>query len=416
MSHFIVRHCDRLSGSIAVQGAKNSVLPLLAATLLTSESCVIHNCPGISDVDITLDILSHLGCKVERKDHTVTVDASSVGKSDVPEELMRRMRSSIVFLGAILSRTGSAHMSAPGGDDLGSRPIDLHLSALRKLGVTVNENGGCIDCGCVGIIGNGVTLGFPSVGATENIILAAATAKGVTVIHNAAREPEICDLAAFINKMGGKISGAGEGTVVIEGVKKLHGCEYKVMPDRIVSSTLLCAAAVTGGDVELQDVICAHFMPAIACLEEMGCDITRTDNTCRIKAPQTLKAPQTVRTMPYPGFPTDAQAVFMAAVCTASGTGVFIESIFDSRYKHAFELMRLGAKITVSGRTAVVTGVDMLTGAAADSTDLRGGAALVIAGLKAQGETKVNGIYHIDRGYEALETQLNSLGADIKRM
>lgn len=415
MSEFVIHGGNRLSGSIRVQGAKNSVLPLLAATLLTSETCIIHNCPRLSDVDISIEILRHLGCTVTYENGTVTVSAANITRSDVPESLMRQMRSSIVFLGGILSRTKSAKMSAPGGCELGNRPIDLHLLSLRRLGVEIDETGGFITCSAEKTKGCRINLSFPSVGATENIILASALASGRTVIHNAAREPEIADLAALINKMGGRIHGAGESTVTIDGVERLHGCEHTVIPDRIVTATLMTAAAVTHGDIELKDIIFEHVTPIVTVLEEMGCVIRKYGNFCRVTAPKRLYAVNRIRTMPYPGFPTDAQAILMSAAAVAEGTTVFTESIFDSRYKHVAELNRLGGKISTDGRTAVVRGIERFTGAQVQSTDLRGGAALVLAGLNAEGETVVSHISHIDRGYDSFEIQLQSLGGDIKR-
>ena len=416
MSEFIIHGGNRLTGRVKVQGAKNSVLPLLAATLLTDETCVLHNCPNLSDVDISIKILRHLGCKVKLEGTTVSITADNVCRSEVPEELMRQMRSSIVFLGGILSRTGFAGMSTPGGCELGNRPIDLHLMALRKLGVTVEETGGFISCRCDRAEGCDITLGFPSVGATENIILTSCLAKGKTVIRNAAREPEICDLAEFINKMGGQIYGAGEGIIVIDGVKRLHGCEHKVIPDRIVACTLMSAAAVTKGDVELCDLRVDHIIPVMNIFEEMGCVFKTDSGNLRITAPKRLLSPNTIRTMPYPGFPTDAQALLMAVTSVAQGTTVFIESIFDSRYKHVAELNRLGSNISTDGRTAIVRGVNKLMGARVESTDLRGGAALAVAGLCAEGETCVTRLCHIDRGYDRLENQLALLGADIVRI
>lgn len=415
MSEFVIHGGNRLSGSIRVQGAKNSVLPLLAATLLTSETCVIHNCPQLSDVDISIEILRHLGCAVTYEDGTVTVDAANITRSDVPENLMRQMRSSIVFLGGILSRTRNAKMSAPGGCELGNRPIDLHLCSLRKLSVAVDEAGGYINCSVSRPKGCRINLSFPSVGATENIILASALASGRTVIHNAAREPEIEDLASLINKMGGKVYGAGESTVTVDGVERLHGCEHTVIPDRIVTATLMTSSALTRGDIELNGVVFEHITPITTVLEEMGCEIKRYGNSCRVISPERLSAVNRIRTMPYPGFPTDAQAILMAAAGIANGTTVFTENIFDSRYKHVAELNRLGANISTDGRTAVVRGINRYTGARVQSTDLRGGAALVLAGLNGEGETVVSRICHIDRGYEALEQQLRSLGGDIKR-
>lgn len=407
---------QRLAGSVPVQGAKNSVLPLLAATLLTGETCVVHNCPRLSDVDISCRILTHLGCKVKREGHTVTVNGAGVMRGDVPETLMRQMRSSIVFLGAIVSRTGGAHMSAPGGCELGNRPIDLHLMALRKLGVNVAETGGYLDCSAGFLQGAEIPLGFPSVGATENILLCAVLARGRTIVRNAAREPEIVDLVNFLNKMGARVTGAGESTLCIDGVERLHGCEHTVIPDRIVAATWLTAAAVTGGDVTLTRMTADHLSPILHILSDMGCELTVKGETCRLVAPKRLTAAPVIRTMPYPGFPTDAQAPLMAAATVAEGTSVFIESIFDSRYKHVAELRRLGADIRTDGRTAVVCGVERLTGATAECTDLRGGAALLLAGLAAKGETKLRQIHHIDRGYEDPEGVLSALGGLVQRV
>lgn len=415
MKELCIRGGQKLTGSIPVQGAKNSVLPLLAATLLTKETCIIHNCPILSDVDISCRILSHLGCRVKREGHTVIVDGAGVMRGDVPETLMRQMRSSIVFLGAIVSRTGGACMSAPGGCELGNRPIDLHLMALRKLGVCVKEAGGYLDCRAGRLQGTEIPLNFPSVGATENILLSAVLAKGRTVIRNAAREPEIVDLATFLNKMGARITGAGESTLCIDGVDRLHGCEHTVLPDRIVAATLLAAAAMTGGDVTLTSMVPEHLSPVLHLLDDMGCRLTVCRDSCRLEAPKRLKAVPVIRTMPYPGFPTDAQAPLMAATAVAEGTSVFIESIFDSRYKHVAELNRLGAHICTDGRTAVVCGVDRLTGATVECTDLRGGAALLIAGLAAEGETRLRQIHHLDRGYERPEDIFVSLGGQVCR-
>lgn len=416
MSELIIRGGNPLVGTLPVQGAKNSVLPLLAATLLTDEPCVLHNCPAISDVTISREILRHLGCRVCTEGHTVTVDASGVSRFDVPETLMRQMRSSIVFLGAIVSRTGEAHMSAPGGCELGNRPIDLHLMALRKLGVAVDERGGFLDCRCDRLCGCEITLNFPSVGATENILLASVLADGVTTVRNAAREPEIIDLAAFLNEMGADVRSAGESTVTVRGVKKLHGCTHRVMPDRIAAATYLAAAAATGGDLTLTQMNPEHLAPILHLFTEMGCRVTAEEHACRLTAPHRLLAVPQIRTLPYPGFPTDAQAPLMAAASVALGTTVFTESIFDSRYKHVAELNRLGAHIRTDGRTAVVCGVDRLCGASVECTDLRGGAALLIAGLAANGETRITKLCHLDRGYDHPEENLTVLGADIRRI
>ncbi len=416
MDSYIINGQNSLYGEVKIDGAKNGVLPILAATLLTDEECIIHNCPNLSDVCITKQILSLLGCKVTHEGKTITVNPRFANSSEIPLELMRKMRSSIVFLGAISARNGTAVMSFPGGCEIGSRPIDLHLYALRRLGIDIAENGGKLICTCLRPEGCEIVLSFPSVGATENIILASAKAKGETVIVNAAREPEICDLAEVINKMGGKIKGAGESTVIIEGVEKLHGFEHSVLPDRITAATFLSAVAAAGGNVRLTEVNPVHLIPVMCALEEMGCKINFDENSCRIIQKGRLRSVKSIRTMPYPGFPTDAQAPLMAAASVAEGTSVFIESIFDSRFKHAGELNRLGAKISIEGRMAVVEGVKRLSGAAVESTDLRGGAALIVAGLAAEGVTTVRCSGHIDRGYDRIEDTLSSLGAKIHRL
>lgn len=416
MDSYIINGQNSLYGEVKIDGAKNGVLPILAATLLTDDECVIHNCPNLSDVCITKQILSLLGCKVAHEGKTVTVNPKFADNTEIPLELMRKMRSSIVFLGAISARNNRAVMSFPGGCEIGSRPIDLHLYGLRKLGINIAENGGKLICTCGRPTGAEIVLSFPSVGATENIILASAKAEGETVIVNAAREPEICDLAEVINKMGGKIKGAGESTIIIEGVERLHGFEHSVLPDRIAAATFLSATAAAGGNVRLTCVTPTHIIPVMCALEEMGCKINFDENSCHIIQNGRLRNVKSIRTMPYPGFPTDAQAPLMAAACIAQGTSVFVESIFDSRYKHAGELNRLGAKISVEGRMAVVEGVKRLSGATVESTDLRGGAALIVAGLAAEGVTTVRCNGHIDRGYDKIEETLSSLGGKVRRL
>ena len=407
----------RLNGDTAIHGAKNSALPVLAACFATGSRCEIHSCPRLTDVNASLAILRHLGCRAEQEGQSVMIDAENAACCDIPEKLMREMRSSISFLGAMLSRCGRARLSMPGGCELGARPVDLHLSALSRMGARIEESYGCINCEVPEgrLKGTDIPLTFPSVGATENIMIAAASAQGTTTITNAAREPEITDLAAFLNKCGARISGMGESTITIEGVDRLHGCVHTVIPDRIEAVTYMAAAAVTRGDVLLRGVEYMHLLPAVTVLEEMGCDIRRESDSVRVTARGRLSPAGYVRTMPYPGFPTDAQAIIMAAACTAKGTSVFVENIFDSRFKHVGELRRLGAAIKTEGRAAVVEGRERLTGASVTSTDLRGGAALVVAGLAADGETIVGGLHHIDRGYQSLDKKLQSLGADIIR-
>ena len=417
MSKLMIEGCNRLNGSISVQGAKNSALPVLAATLLSGDRCVLHNCPRLSDVETSIKILRYLGCNVSRSGSTLTVDTHSVCRYDIPDALMREMRSSIVFLGAIIATMGRARLSFPGGCELGPRPIDLHLKALRLMGLEITEHHGILDCSVPnGLHGAKITLSFPSVGATENIMLSAVLAKGTTIITNAAREPEICDLADFLNGCGAKISGAGEGTIFIDGVERLTGTQHTIIPDRIVTATYMAAAAVTGGSLELKHVVPAHLGSIISVFEEAGCTIRISGNTLHIFAPQRLKAVKFIRTMPYPGFPTDAQAPIMAMTALANGTSVFVENIFESRYKHVGELLRLGANIKVEGRVAVVEGVKHFYGASVEALDLRGSAALVVAALAAEGTTELKGVKFLERGYEDIELYLSSLLATVKKL
>lgn len=416
MSAFIITGGKTLRGVIRNHGAKNSVLPILAATILCEGESVIHGCPNLLDVDSSLRILEHLGCKTAFESGTVTIDTANMSSAEIPDCLMREMRSSVVFLGAILARAGRATMSYPGGCELGPRPIDLHLDGLRRLGVEIHEESGNIICKAERIHGAEVNLTFPSVGATENIMLLACLADGSTRITNAAREPEIEDLQAFLNAMGARVSGAGSSTIEIEGVPKLYSAEHTIIPDRIVASTLLSCVAVSGGDITVENVIPAQLSTVISALREAGCQFTIGDNRVSVVRTKPLRAMRTIRTMPYPGFPTDAQSPVMAVSCFAGGTTVFVENIFGSRYRHVGELCRMGADIKVEGRVAVVCGVEKLSGARVSATDLRGGAAMVTAALGAEGETVVTGINHIDRGYDCFENMLCLLGADIKRI
>ena len=403
-----------LVGELAVHGAKNSSLPLLAATLLSGGESVLHNCPQLSDVDAACRILAYLGCRIRRSGSTVTVNTENLSHFDVPDELMQEMRSSVVFLGAIAARLGRVKISFPGGCDLGARPIDLHLAALRRMGLEIREEHGYLDCYTDGPLnGANISLSFPSVGATENIMLAAVTARGETVINNAAQEPEIVDLAAFLNRCGARISGAGESTVRIEGVSSLYGAEHRVIPDRIVTVTYLCCAAITGGEIILTHTAPDDIRSVLPVLSEMGCRILYADSEIYLRAPKRLKGAGTIRTMPYPGFPTDAQAPLMALSTLADSTTVFVENIFENRFRHVGELCRMGAQIQTEGKIALVQGVKQLYGASVQATDLRGGAALIIAGLAAQGETQIGNIYHVQRGYEEIVENLTKLGARV---
>ncbi len=417
MDKLIINGSKRLTGEIEVHGSKNSVLPILAACVLSQGENIIHNCPMLSDVDAALKILVELGCKVKREEHTVCVDSSGVNGFEISDSLMREMRSSVIFLGAILGRTGKAVLSTPGGCEIGLRPIDMHISAMEQLGAEVFEEHGRLHFECKnGLRAARVILPFPSVGATENIMIASCVAKGTTVITNAAREPEISDLADFLNGCGAKIHGAGDSTIIIDGVEKLTATTHTVIPDRIAASTYLIAGAITHGRVCIKEIIPAHLGALIPVLKQSGCDVSVSNRWICISSPPRLSRVKTVRTMPYPGFPTDVQAPLTAMLSVADGTSVVVENIFECRYKHVSELIRLGAKINVEGRTAVIEGVPYLTGASVVSPDLRGGFALVIAGLAAKGETVISGVEHIDRGYENPEKLLSLLGADIKRI
>ena len=414
----IVNGGRKLEGEVRVHGAKNSALPLLSAAVLPHGETVLHNCPALTDVDAACRILTHIGCKCRRDGDTVTVDASNVFGSEIPDNLMRQMRSSIIFLGALLGRMGRCRLSFPGGCELGSRPIDLHISALRQMGAKIDEEHGFLDCTAgKGLHGAKIVLSFPSVGATENILLAACTAKGETEIHNAAREPEIVDLAEYLIKCGAKIRGAGDGVIIVEGVERLSPCEHSVIPDRIEAGTYLCAAMITHGEMILTNCRTEHMNGFLQTMETMGARIyTYGGGKLYITGKKRLTAPPTIRTMPYPGFPTDIQAPFTALCTTAEGTSVFVETIFENRFRHVSELMRLGANIKTEGRVCVVEGVPRLSGAKVCAADLRGGAALVTAALAAEGTSEISGLTYIDRGYESLESTLRSVGADIKRV
>ncbi|MBQ7625057.1 MAG: UDP-N-acetylglucosamine 1-carboxyvinyltransferase [Clostridia bacterium] len=415
MSYFAVKGGKKLRGEVSVCGAKNSVLPILAATLLNAGENVIHNCTDLRDVSSAIKILKHLGCGIKREGKTLTVDSGTIKRYDVPEELMREMRSSVIFLGPVIARCGKARLFAPGGCELGPRPIDLHLSALSKLGVKIEYRGGEIICEAGDMRGEDIVLGFPSVGATENIMLAATACRGTTRIINAAREPEIGDLQEFLKKTGAVISGSGTNEITVVGGKTDKRVEHTVLPDRIEAATYLCAVAACGGEVLIKNAVPEHIKTVISCLSDAGCGIEINKNGVLVKSDGRLKSMGKIVTMPYPGFPTDAQAQLMAAACKASGTTVFCENIFENRFRHTSELLRMGADIKVSGKTACVTGTDTLFGASVGCTDLRGGAALAIAAMSARGESKIRDIYHIDRGYERMEEAYSSLGADIER-
>lgn len=415
MARLIIDGGFPLEGEMRVHGAKNAVLPIMAATVLNSGKNVVHDCPDLKDVASSIAILEFLGCKVHREGSTLTVDSSNMVNEEIPELLMREMRSSVIFLGAIISRFGRAVTSMPGGCELGPRPIDLHLKALRQMGVRIEEEHGYITCVAEHLHGANIHLSFPSVGATENVMLAACCAEGTTVLSNAAKEPEIVDLQNYLNGMGARVEGAGSSEIVIEGVKALHDVEHTVIPDRIVAATYLACSAITGGMVELTNVEISHIEAILAVMRECGSKFYINGKALVHVPPKKILPIDCIRTQPYPGFPTDAQSPLMAVLTMAQGTSIFVENIFESRFKHVVELARMGADITVDGRMAVIRGVDHLSGAKVSAMDLRGGAALVVAGLAAQGRTVVDNVYHIDRGYENIEATLAGAGAKIQR-
>ena len=415
MSKLVIHGGNRLEGEIDIQGSKNAVLPILAATIINGGKNVIYNCPDLRDVTITIEVLKSLGCTAEKHGHMLAVDSSGLNSDVIDESLMRQMRSSIIFLGAIIARCGRAVVSMPGGCEIGNRPIDLHLKALKKLGVEINEEHGYIHCEAKKLEGANIHLDFPSVGATENIMLTACRADGTTVITNAAREPEIVDLERFLNRMGAKITGAGSDIIRIDGTKKFYGIEHTIIPDRIVAGTYLCAGAATGGNIILKNALSGHMQSIINSLKDMGCRLYVERMKIILSAPKELKPLPKIRTMPYPGFPTDIQSPFMALCTLAKGSSMFVENIFENRFQHVEELARMGADIEVDGRVAVVHGVDKLSGAKVVAKELRGGGALVIAGLAADGMTEIEGTVYIDRGYEAIEKYLSSCGGNIVR-
>ena len=416
MDKYIIDGGEKLYGKVDIQGAKNSVLPLLAGSILTDKQVKIRGVPIISDVENMLRILTELGCKVQRDGDVAVIDSSNAASHELPARLTKELRSSVFMLGSVLTRFRRAKIAYPGGCDIGLRPIDLHLKGLQRLGVSIVEENGYITCSVDELKGADILLDFPSVGATENILLAAVKAEGVTVIRNAAKEPEIVDLQNFLNDMGARIRGAGSSTVVIEGVKKLHGVEYKAMGDRIEAGTFLIAVATCGGEIEVKGVFFENIAALLHKLRENGCKIHTKNDKIILSSSGDLKATDIVETMPFPGFPTDLQAQYSALCCTATGTSLVVENLFETRYKYAAQLKRMGADITVRGRTAVIRGVNKLQGASVVAEDLRGGAALVIAGLKAEGRTSVIDLSYVDRGYSEFEYKLKKLGARIKRV
>ena len=416
MDKYIINGGEKLYGKVEIQRAKNTVLPLLAASVLTDEQVKIRGVPTIVDVENMLRILSEVGCKIKRQKDCAVIDSSNAVSHEIPARLTKELRSSVFMLGSVLTRFRRAKISYPGGCDIGLRPIDLHLSGLKRLGVEIIEEGGYIECKADKLVGAEILLDFPSVGATENIILAAVKAQGVTVIRNAAKEPEIVDLQNFLNAMGAKVFGAGGGTVVVEGVKRLRGVEYTPIGDRIEAGTYLIAAATCGGEIETVGVAPENIAALLHKLRENGCKIYAKNDKIIIRSSGMLHAVNLVETMPFPGFPTDLQAQYSALCTTVKGTTLMVENLFETRYKYAGELKRMGADITVRDRTAIIRGVEKLHGAKVTAGDLRGGAALVLAALKAEGQSDVMDLSHIDRGYAEFEYKLKKLGAKIRRV
>ena len=412
MAQYIIQGGNKLEGEVTASGSKNASLPIIAASILNGKTTTLYNVPNIQDIKITLEILKLLGCKVERKNGKIIIDSSSMTKTEIPSELMHKLRSSVILAGAIIGRCRHAVFSYPGGCDIGPRPIDLHLKALRKLGINIEEDSGYIVCKCDKIIGTDMQLDFPSVGATENIMLASVLAEGETIITNAAMEPEIVDLQNFLNKMGAKINGAGTNIIKIQGVKSLKNVSYNVMPDRIETGTLLCMTAITGGNAIIKNIKNEDITAITSKLEEAGVKINAKKHTIEVMAPKKLKAIE-IKTLPYPGFPTDMQSVFGAMLTTARGTSVIVENIFENRFKYINELKKMGAKVLIEGKVAIIKGVRKLNGAEMNATDLRGGAAMCTTALVGKGESKINDIEHILRGYEKLDIKLRTLGAKI---
>ena len=416
MDKYVIEGGNKLIGSVDVQSAKNSVLPLLAASILTDKRVTIREAPNISDVACMAQILRELGASVRFSGGNVTIDSANACCHEIPSSLTRELRSSIFMLGSLLSRFGRALIAYPGGCDIGLRPIDLHLSALKRLGVNISERDGFIFCECAKLKGAEILLDFPSVGATENILLAAVKAEGRTVLTGAAKEPEIVDLQNFLNAMGAKVAGAGTDVIEIEGVKELHATTYRPMKDRIEAGTFLFAAAACGGDVEVVGVTPENIRLLLHKLRENGCKIHTKNDKIRIESCGRLKCNRRIETMPFPGFPTDLQAQATALNASCSGSALIVENLFETRFKYVPELQKMGADIEVKGRTALVRGVGRLHGASVTAGDLRGGAALVIAALGAEGVSEVLDLSHVDRGYADFRGKLKKLGANIRRV
>jgi len=413
---FLIKKCENLCGEVTVSGCKNAALPIMAATILAPGKTHLKNVPDLTDVTAMCDILSCLGAKITYKNkNEIFIDTEEIAHTIAPYDLTSKLRGSFLVMGPMLARMKKIRLSLPGGCPIGARPVDLHLKGFASLGASINKGYGYVEVKSERLEGNKIYLDFPSVGATENILMAAVLSEGKTTIENAAAEPEISDLSNFLNKMGAKISGAGTDTITVCGVEKLKPVRYSIMPDRIEAGTFMIASAITNGDVTIKGIIPEHIKPLTAKLLEMGADIEIYDNSIRVKAEKSCSA-KDVKTLPFPGFPTDMQAQMMALLALSKGTGIVTETIFENRFMHVGELCRMGAQIKVEGHCAVVEGRRSLSGAKVSASDLRAGAALVLAGLSAKGDTEIFDIHHIDRGYENLDLKLKSIGANIERI
>ncbi|MCK5022421.1 MAG: UDP-N-acetylglucosamine 1-carboxyvinyltransferase, partial [Candidatus Pacebacteria bacterium] len=413
---FIISGGNRLQGTVRIDGAKNSALSIMAATLLTKDVCILRNVPRLTDIDTMAAVIRKLGVKVEwKEDNYLYIDSDNFNNYEAPYELVKMMRGSILVMGPLLARLKKAKISLPGGCAIGARPVDYHLKGFEALGAQVEVEKGYIEAKADKLKGDEIYLDFPSLGATENIMMAACLAEGVTTIENAAKDPEVVELGHFLNEMGAKVEGLGTDLIKIEGVKELHGIDYAIIPDRIEAGTYMIAAAITGGDVLIENTDPILLKPLIAKLEEAGVQIELEKKLIKIIGPDRVKAVD-IKTLPFPGFPTDMQPQFMALSCIAKGTSVITETVFENRFVHTGDLIRMGADIKVEGHSTIIKGVKKLSAAPVMASDLRGGAALVLAGLVAEGTTELSRMYHLDRGYVKLEEKLNSLGADIKRV
>ena len=418
LEKLIVKGGNRLVGAVKTSGAKNAVLPIIAASILGTTPSHLDEVPMLEDVHTISEVLKCLGLAVEcsPEKNVLDIDSTEITSYEAPYELVRTMRASFLVMGPLLARIGKARISMPGGCAIGARPIDIHLKGFEALGVKIEQGHGYIEASAPeGLKGTSIYFDFPSVGATENIIMAASLAEGTTILENAAEEPEIVDLANYLNKMGAKIRGAGTDTIRIEGVEKLHGADYTIIPDRIEAGTYMIAAAMTGGDIVVENVLPEHQKPLIAKLREAGAVVEEDIDKVRVIGKNPLKA-VSIKTLPYPGFPTDMQAQMMAMMVIAEGRSKVTETVFENRFMHVVELNRMGAQISTEGRSAVIDGPCKLTGCDVRATDLRAGAAMILAGLVAEGTTRIGDLHHIDRGYENIVAKLKNLGADIERV